>query len=214
VVLHCGPGRGFGHGNRLTKSATTAVATSPYLDTTINSGVYTYSNGTPPNSKTAKNTAGTASRLVASVATKSTGKWYFEVTCETAPDGIGIGDGSANTSSFTGADIHSIGYLSTGSIFYNNASVATTTSYTTGDRIAIALDADAKKVWFGKISAGVITWENASNPATPTGGRTMTSATAPFRAVGHASSLNDQLTLCLSAADQTATPPSGFSTWA
>jgi hypothetical protein len=214
VVLHCGPGRGFGHGNRLTKSATTVVATSPYLDTTINSGVYTYSNGTPPNSKTAKNTAGTTNRLVASVATKSTGKWYFEATIDVLADGVGIGDASANTASFAGADTHSIGYQATGTIFYNGSSAGSSSTYTTGDRIAVAFDADAKKAWVGKISAGVITWQGTSNPATNTGGFTMTSATGPFRAIGQCNALNDQMTVCLSAADQTATPPSGFSTWA
>jgi hypothetical protein len=214
VVLHCGPGRGFGHGNRLTKSATTVVATSPYLDTTINSGVYTYSNGTPPNSKTAKNTAGTANRLVASVATKSTGKWYFEATNDVSADNIGIGDATANMSSFVGSDTHSLGYTNLGTIFYNGSSVGSGATWASGDRLAVAFDADAKKVWFGKVSAGVITWQGTSNPATNTGGFTMTSATGPFRAVALASSLNDQITICLSAADQTATPPSGFSTWA
>jgi hypothetical protein len=212
VVLHCGPGRGFGHGNRLTKSATNVVATSNQLDTTINSGVYTYSNG----NKTAKNTAGTANRLVASVATKSTGKWYFETTSDAASNNmsVGIGDATANVANFAGADTHSIGYANTGSILYNSASVGSGSTYTTGDRLAIALDADAKKVWVGKVSAGVITWQGTSNPATNTGGFTMTSATGPFRAIGQYNSLNNQGTFCLSAADQTATPPSGFSTWA
>lgn len=206
-------GRGPFHVSRTSgRAGDGAVAgVSPAFDITINSSNYDYSINS---GKTAKNSGNTTNTLAMSVATKSTGKWYFEVLNDAGTDEVGIGDATANTASFGGVDTHSIGYTAAGSIFYNSGSVASTTSYATGDRLAVALDADNKKVWFGKISAGVITWENSSDPATATGGRTMTSATGPFRAFVQCNSLADQATICLAAADQTATSPSGFSTWA
>jgi hypothetical protein len=210
VVLHCGPGRGFGHGNRLTKSATTVVATSNQLDTTINPEDYTYSNL----NKTIKNKSGTTNQSALSVSSVSTGKIYWEVTVDTTAgsSAAGIAGTGLNTATFPGGQAQ--GAEAINGVFWTNNVNTTAPTFTTGARLAFAFDCSTKTLWIGTVSAGVITWFGGGNPATATGGKSCSTLTAPFRALVVAAALNDQMTICLSAADQTATPPSGFSTWA
>jgi hypothetical protein len=210
VVLHCGPGRGFGHGNRLTKSATTVVATSNQLDTTINPEDYTYSNL----NKTIKNKSGTTNQSALSVSSVSTGKIYWEVTVDATAgsSAAGIAGTGLNTATFPGGQAQ--GAEATNGVFWTNNVNTSGPTFATGTRLAFAFDCATKTLWIGTISAGVIAWFGGGNPATATGGKSCSTLTAPFRALVVAAALNDQMTVCLSAADQTATPPSGFSTWA
>jgi hypothetical protein len=198
----------------------TTIGVSNQLDTTINNvssgGTYTYSNV----NKTAKNTNGVANKLALSVTSYSTGKRYFEATIDASSSGcaVGVGDASANTANFTGADAHSAGYLGAGTEWYNNAiQSASFATYTTGDRIAVALDVDNKKVWFAKFVSGSPVWQGTgANPSTGAGGLSLSNASTgtTFRALIAPNAINNQITLCASAADQLASPPTGFSTWA
>jgi hypothetical protein len=198
----------------------TTIGVSNQLDTTINNvssgGTYTYSNV----NKTAKNTNGVANKLALSVTSYSTGKRYFEATLDASSSGcaVGVGDASANTANFTGSDAHSAGYLGAGTEWYNNAiQTASFATYTTGDRIAVALDVDNKKVWFAKFVSGSPVWQGTgANPSTGAGGLSLSNASTgtTFRALIAPNAINNQITLCASAADQLASPPTGFSTWA
>jgi hypothetical protein len=195
----------------------TTIGVSNQLDTTINSassgGAYTYSNG----NTTAKNTNGIGNKLVLSVASHSTGKFYFEATADSVNSGcgIGVGDASANVASFMGADAHSAGWLANSTVWYNNGIVTSYGTWTTGDRLAAALDADAKKLWLGKFVSGSVVWQSG-NPSTGTGGLSLSNASTgtTFRALLQPGALNLQMTIYEDAATQIGALPTGFAAWA
>jgi hypothetical protein len=188
----------------------TTIGVSNQLDTSLNSEDYTYSNV----NKTIKNKSNTSNQSALSVSSVSTGKVYWEVTVDTTAgsSAAGIAGTGLNTASFPGGQAQGAEF--TNGVFWTNNVNTTAPTFTTGARLAFAFDCPTKTLWIGTVSAGVITWFSGSNPATATGGKSCPTLTAPFRALLVGAALNDQLTICLSAADQAAPPPSGFSTWA
>ncbi len=100
------------------------------------------------------------------------GKWYWEVTINsggTYPNGIviGVGNSSAVLTNFCGYDANGYGYDGNNGAYYNNnTATALGATYTTGDIISVALDADAGTVTFYKngvvqgsaITIGAGTW--------------------------------------------------------
>lgn len=82
--------------------------------------------------------------LVRATLGKSTGKWYWEVTLNTAANEIGIANASASLTQYCGQNTNSWGYYSAdGRIYTNNAGGAANAISTTGDVIGCALDMDA-----------------------------------------------------------------------
>lgn len=96
---------------------------------------------------------------------------YFE--CVYSAEGtsggayIGVGIASTYTVFLGSSSSASWGYEQTGQT-RNNSTIANTgyDSFAAGDRIAVALK--GAKIWFGKISAGVITWQGGGDPALDT----------------------------------------------
>ena len=91
----------------------------------------------------------------------NTGKWYYEahVTQEGAAAGTLIGINplirpSSNQQNRTA-------YRSSGDVYSDSSTVQTGTTYTTGDIIGVAWDADNKKLWFAKNGS----WVYSGNPA-------------------------------------------------
>ena len=118
--------------------------------------------------RTAEQTGGVSiERNAVSTSTKSTGKWYWEVLIDVqAVDSlVGITPNPAN--GFPGAsNTGGIGFYRAGQVYNNSGATATNNSaFVTGDVIMLALDADAKKLWYGKNG----TWDNSGDPVAGTG---------------------------------------------
>lgn len=98
--------------------------------------------------------------------TKSTGKWYWEISLGTVTGDTMLGI-TVNTNSFPGANnTGGLGLYHNGTWFNNaGATVTNVSSLSTNDVVMFALDADAKKLWVGLNG----TWENSGNPAAGTG---------------------------------------------
>jgi hypothetical protein len=101
----------------------------------------------------------------------SAGKWYCEYKIATVgASAFGISDRpSASTTDQLLTNDHSYAYYTDGSLYYNSSVVATYSSFTTGDIISIAFDADNNKLYFAKNG----TWQNSADPALGTGGYTV-----------------------------------------
>ena len=95
------------------------------------------------------------------------GKWYWE-TLITGTSGFwlfGVASANVSLTTYIGGDASGYGYYNVSGNKYNNNSTSTYGStYTTGDIISVAFDADNGKVFFAKNG----TWQNSGNPATGT----------------------------------------------
>lgn len=102
----------------------------------------------------------TTAGLVRATLGKSTGKWYWEVTCTSTTNMIGIAKSAAPTSGYCGATADSWGlYGADGKIWTNNAALATVyATYAAGAVISLALDMDAGTLTLYKngVSLGVV----------------------------------------------------------
>src|SRR5512135_2625404 len=105
-------------------------------------------------------------------------KRYFTVTIDAVLGSptycplVGLSNTSHALTTALGNDANSIGYRSDGVVRYNNATLTTLASFTTGSVIGIAVDYAAGKIWF-RVGSG--NWNNdaAANPATNTNGLTI-----------------------------------------
>jgi len=98
-----------------------------------------------------------------------TGKWYYEahITDVGGPGGIILGINPLRRPA--GNVQNRTGYRSSGDVYNDSGSVQQTgTSYTTGDIIGVAWDADNKKLWFAKNGSWVYSGDpvNGGNQAT------------------------------------------------
>ncbi len=168
-----------GNGNNWTPNAlknTDVVPDSPVTGgnfATLNPIQSLYSNSVTTFSEgNLKAALGNASNWRSAVATQqhSSGKWYYEVYANQGANGF-IGFGHDNfdingAAAYAGATAGSWGWLVSGGLYNNTASIDTLSSYTTGDIISIALDFDNAKAYWAK--NGI--WENSADPAAGTGG--------------------------------------------
>ena len=94
----------------------------------------------------------TAYRVAKGTQGVSTGKRYFESTLKNSGITIlGIASVAATKNNYVGVDAYGWGYAShTGGIINNSSVLSTNSTFTTGDVIGIALDADANTVSFYK----------------------------------------------------------------
>lgn len=108
-------------------------------------------------------TAGPGTGGVRAIASKASGKWYFEVTATTLGAGglvIGVSRATAGQG-YPGQDAHGIGYYSTGSKVASAVTTAYGAAYVNGDVISVLYDADARTIAF---------WRNGvAQPTIPTG---------------------------------------------
>jgi hypothetical protein len=103
----------------------------------------------------------------------TTGKWYAEYTLSGGgtPGSnfpcIGLRE-AADDGYWCGYASNSVGYQQNGTVYYNGNTVAQATgqSFTTGDVLGLAYDADTNRVWFAKNGTWIGT--GSPNPATNT----------------------------------------------
>lgn len=93
-----------------------------------------------------------------------TGKAYWEVICVSRGNLVHIGmttnGGSGSNGAGVGGGYYTVAWSSNGQVTYNNASVASVATYTTGDRLMFAFDAALGSLWLGKNG----TWLTAAPP--------------------------------------------------
>ena len=110
------------------------------------------------------------------------GKWYWEFVSNSGAASnfpiSGIYVAGLGTY-YPGYDGNSFGYFQGGGIYYNGSTSLTVSSYTDGDIIGFAWDADTGKVYVSKNN----TWQNSGNPAAGTG-QVATISTGVDRVVG------------------------------
>ena len=106
---------------------------------------------------------------VRATASKSSGKWYWEVFIDVSGmEGhcTGIGTSSASITERPGQNANGYGYDSSmGEKGHNDTWDLYGDNYTANDIIGIALDLDNGKIWFAKNNA----WQDSGNPAAGTG---------------------------------------------
>lgn len=138
------------------------------------------------------------------VTSKSSGKWYFEVT-HTSSGGdawVGVATSAQALNAYPDGSSTALAiYLEFGNVV--GPATATYSAVTDGTAAMIALDADNNKVWFG--SGG--TWFASGNPATNSGGLTRPSGTLFIFCGGNG---NETVTIAATPAHSI---PSGFTLW-
>jgi len=99
----------------------------------------------------------------------SSGKWYWEITCGVFTTSstwmIGVADSYQKISIANYTSSSSYLYYSGNGQKYNGSGTSYGATYTTGDVIGVAYDADNGKIWFAKNN----TWQNSGDPAAGTG---------------------------------------------
>jgi hypothetical protein len=138
-------------------------------------------------------------------ASHSSGKFYFEfivgVVSGVYP-GCGVGDSSASLTNFAGSDTHAWAMYADGNARHNSATTAGS-SYAAGDIIGVAVDftASTGSIKFLKNNVSNVTYGSLTlGTMFPIGSMPATAALGRGK-------------LSLAAAEQTYSPPAGYSTW-
>ena len=167
---------------------------------------FTLSNGN--RTATYDNTA--AFNIVASSTTKSSGKWYVEVTATTVETGdneIGFYTTAPSAGDYVGGASTSWGWFYGGG-FYNNGIVTNfPTAFANGDTLMLAVDVGTGKMWWGNNGTWVLSGDPSSgaNPVyTGTSGVAYTIAVSAKGGSSIAYALASTLTYTL---------PTGFNAW-
>lgn len=126
---------------------------------------------------------------------KITGKWRFQMTVNVLPMaggeiGVGVSGPFAITSSYLGADTHGVDFINDGRWGTAGGFGASGLGvWAAGDVIDVYVDADAKKVWFGR--NGTV----SGNPTAGTGGFNMSGLIPAFYPEAYMHGGNGQETL-------------------
>lgn len=149
---------------------------------------------------------------------KYSGKWYYEMHYDIKNGtSTNMRTGILSTNAFpsevgdNGSGI-AVSYGSDGGLYRGSFTSSWGPTFGQGDTVMVAVDVDAKKVWFGKNG----TWLNSGNPATGANpAYTFSSLGDGMRAAAtdHAGGLNSAWTINSTSSDVTYTPPTGFAPW-
>lgn len=143
-------------------------------------------------------TIASGGNAVRSTISKASGKWYWELNQVDASDSMnGVGNASAVLNNPPGQDTNGWGYFFNGQQYNNAILTAYGSSFTNGDVIGVALDADAGTVTFYK-----------NNVAQPT--ITLTGVSSPYFAMWGGGGASCSVTANFGATALTYTPPGGF----
>lgn len=204
--------------------ATTESATaSSAEDATVVSGVtwnpadkgvaVSLSNG----NLSAQGTSASGTIAVRATSSRSSGKYYFEVTITGTVQnaGPGIALATANVINSAGFVGEGLAALSTGNVFINSGTLqGTVGTYAVNDVCCVAVDLTNQKIHFRKNGGN---WNNnaAHDPATNTGGFSISfiSSNPVYPLALFAATTLSILTANFGATAFAQTPPSGFSAW-
>ena len=112
----------------------------------------TYGNLSNGNLTIASTTGAAGQQTVQANIAISSGKWYAEAIITTigAESSVGIAEATQDTGNYVGASLKSYGYYFNGAKYNNSTSSTYGSSYTSGDVIGIAFDADLGNLVFYK----------------------------------------------------------------
>lgn len=120
-----------------------------------------------------------------SLASHSTGKFYFEITDTVGVDSnvaVGIINASGSLNTYLGVDSNSISVFGGGGNWtINNTNVGSAPLFTSGDIVGIAVDFGAGLIWLRNLSAPT-TWNGggSADPAAGLGGQSISAITGPY----------------------------------
>jgi hypothetical protein len=158
-------------------------------------------------------TAPSAAGGVRAAAGASSGKYYWECTCNATQANEGVGMGTATASLTSG--VSTVAFLITsGQIYVNGSNVASGSGFSTGNVICVAVDLTNSLIWFRVGAAG--NWNNSSsnNPATGVGGVSISVLTKPlFPQVDMSGGNGASYTANFGASTFAGAVPAGFSPW-
>ena len=176
----------------------------------ITPGSWVFSNG----NNTAEGLAGGSAKVVLATLGRSTGKWYFELVVNIiASSSTGPAFGAVNT-------VNDLGLFSTGTYYdtssgfiwlgdggsgQNNTGVISSN----GDRISVAVDIGAGKVWFAHNG----TWLLSGNPAAGTNQANTIALTGTLYPAMRVGNDLQEGTLYCSSGSFVYSIPTGFSAW-
>jgi hypothetical protein len=157
--------------------------------------------------------ANTSQAFARSIHQRSTGKFYFEATAVTwanSNDGCGVARSTATAANLTTAGTNCSSIFRSGNIYANGSNSGTSLgAIANGDRIGVAIDLDNQMIWFRKNNGN---WNNSgtANPATNTGGISISSYPSMAPHCSFDSTGSQVTTFNLGASAFTDTVPSGF----
>lgn len=158
---------------------------------------------------TAENTSSALWRAVRSIFSKSSGKWYWELTINVANDDnfmIGFGT-SSETLTYPGATAAGYGYRgATGDKYHNSVYEDYGDAYTASNIIGIALDFSKGKGWWRK--NGI--WQASGDPAAGTN-EAYSGISGTFFAMVSLYQAGNKITANFGATDFAYSIPDGFS---
>lgn len=147
------------------------------------------------------------------VSTVTTSNAYAELVIGATLSGSSrIGLASSNSLDFTtllGVNANGIGYNADGTVKINNANVATIMTYTTGDRIGVAINPILQLIWFRK-NGGLWNNSGAADPATNTGGIAYSTVTQGTFLLAWGGSATASVTLKALSSQWVDAAPSGY----
>jgi hypothetical protein len=155
---------------------------------------------------------------VRSIASHSTGKYYWENTLNFSVNGTtGFANATASLNgSFIGGDNNGVGYQPAGNIWMGGSTTPVQTA-AVGDVVGYALDMGNLKFWVRTIHLGVAgNWNNSGtdNPATNTGGFNYTGlAAGPYFAAASLNGNGENVVTNFGATAFAASAPAGFVNW-
>jgi hypothetical protein len=153
-------------------------------------------------------------RMARASVSRSTGKWYFEITINaiTTNGTVGVDGGTGTLADYVGDEANSLGWQQSGNALNHFGVKDTYTTWTSGDTLGIAWD--GSKAYFSKISGGAHNWQGTgTDPATGAGGLTPdTALTNAFPAIDLVK-VGDNATANFGASAFAAPIPAGFSSW-
>lgn len=187
---------------------TVAGVVAVTLNPVDKSPTLTLSNG---NLTVTKSSGGLGHVLVRATVGKAAGKWYWEVVMDAAMvntrEIAALTLASVATNVQPGSSPNGYGYNGiNGFLYNNNVGAGFGATFDVGDVIGVAFDASTGKLWFAKNN----TWQASGNPAAGTSPAATVAAGTWYPTVGMADQ-GGVASVRFDAADQTYSPPAGFS---
>lgn len=208
---------------RAALDASSGVAATIWNPAAIGTGI-ALSNG----NLTATYTGSSSTNAGKSNTSHSTGKFYYETLWSSSTGGgsnareFGIGNGSAGTTGYQVgvSDANSIAYGLGGATFFTGSSIGSVLNCGAGGGsgfCAIAVDFGANKIWLFSDNVSSPGWNDDvlanQNPATGTGGYSLSITGAPYFAMFSLFATADTVTACFLPGCYNYMPPVGFGNW-
>jgi hypothetical protein len=134
--------------------------------------------------------------------------WEVTITAQTGSLLVGIDNGTLALNDFPGDTPNSVGWAANGNVYNNAGSVATWSTYTTGDTLGLLWKGGK---FYGRKGTGA--WEGGADPVAGTGGITPSGAPTNVYPVADIATNTDNITANFGASAFVASLISGATSW-